>query len=52
MALDVGVAALGEAAAPGGTGVVDEQVEAASCSASRCARTCSGALSSVRSTAR
>ena len=29
VALDVGVAGLGEAAAPGGAGVVDEQVEAA-----------------------
>ena len=28
VAVDVGVAALGEAAAPGGAGVVDEQVEA------------------------
>ena len=29
MALDAGVAVLGERAAPGGAGVVDEQVEAA-----------------------
>ena len=41
--LDVGVAGLGEAAAPGGAGVVDEQVEAAVVLGSTWARTRSGA---------
>ena len=51
VALDVGVAALGEAAAPGGAGVVDEQVEPAAVLARRGRAIRAGASASVRSTA-